>query len=80
VIAEALQRQRTAPWAWDAGGYAALAIKEAMARGDTGYAIQLLKLGLQLAPADPELGYLVRLLDRETKAHQTSSPASARRE
>jgi predicted membrane-bound spermidine synthase len=80
VIAEALQRQRIAPSVWDVGGYAALAAKEAISHGDTGYAIELLKLGLQLAPADPELGYLVRFLDRETKARPASQPPSARRE
>jgi len=78
VIAKALQRQRTAPSIWDAGGYAALATKAAMAQGDTGYAIELLKLGLQVAPSDPELGYLVRLVDRETKARP--NPPSAPRQ
>ncbi len=66
VIAETLQRQATAPWAWDAGGYAALAIKTAIAQGDPSYALELLKLGLRVAPTDPELAYLARVLDRET--------------
>jgi hypothetical protein len=62
-IAELLER-RTADSDWSPGYYAALAVKASLAESDAPQARRILKVALPLAPADDQLLYLNRIVER----------------
>jgi hypothetical protein len=65
LLMEQLLRQRGQHSDWSAPYYAAMAARASVGLGDLERSRQLVELGLQAAPDDPQLLYLTRILQRE---------------
>jgi spermidine synthase len=73
-ILDATKRYQPEVEKWKADYYAGLAVKACLRLGKHDEAKQILARGLQLEPMSPELNYLSRILDRETKTANQPKP------